>query len=68
MNEGSTFNKVSLMFLKKDIFKNFGGGGGEQKRASCGLYVRKDLSPTSKFCRICFLKKKLEIWADKIIP
>ena len=33
MKEGSTFNKVSLMFLRKVIFKNFGGGGGEQKRS-----------------------------------
>ena len=27
MKEGFTFNKVSLMFLRKVIFKNFGGGG-----------------------------------------
>ena len=27
MKEGFTFN-VSLMFLRKIIFKNFGGGGG----------------------------------------
>ena len=34
MKEGFTFNKVSLMFLRKVIFKNFGGGGGGgQKRA-----------------------------------
>ena len=27
MKEGFTFNKVSLMFLRKVIFKNFGDGG-----------------------------------------
>ena len=32
MKEGFTFKKVSPMFLRKVIFKNFGGGGG-QKRA-----------------------------------
>ena len=32
MKEGFTFNKVSLMFLRKVIFKNFvGGGGGNRK-------------------------------------
>ena len=33
MKEGFTFKWASLKFLKKVIFKNFGGGGGEQKRA-----------------------------------
>ena len=32
MKEGFTFKKVSLIFLRKVNFKNF-GGGGEQKRA-----------------------------------
>ena len=31
MKEGFTFNKVSLMFLRKVIFKNFGGGGENRK-------------------------------------
>ena len=31
MTEGFTCNKVSLMFLRKVIFKNFGGGGGTEK-------------------------------------
>ena len=31
MKEEFTFNKVSLMFLRKVIFKNFGGGGGNRK-------------------------------------
>ena len=31
MEEGFTFNKVSLMFLRKVIFKNFGGGGKTEK-------------------------------------
>ena len=35
MKEGFTFNKVSLMFLRKVIFKNFGcGGGGNRKEPS----------------------------------
>ena len=37
MKEEFTFNKVSLMFLRKVIFKNFGGGGGEHKRAQICL-------------------------------
>ena len=32
MKEGFTFNKVSLMFLRKVIFKNFGGGGGGDRK------------------------------------
>ena len=32
MKEGFTFNKVSLMFLRKAIFKKFGGGGGGENR------------------------------------
>ena len=33
MKKGLTFNnKVSLMFLRKGIFKNFGGGGTEKSR------------------------------------
>ena len=32
MKEGFTFNYASLKFLRKVIFKNFGGGGGGQKR------------------------------------
>ena len=31
MKEGFTFKKVSLKFLRKVIFKNFGGGGGTEK-------------------------------------
>ena len=31
MKEGSPFNKVSLMFLRKNIFKNFDGGGENRK-------------------------------------
>ena len=31
MKEGFTFNTVSLMFLRKVVFKNFGGGGGTEK-------------------------------------
>ena len=31
MKEGFTFNKASLKFLRKVIFKNFGGGGGNRK-------------------------------------
>ena len=34
MKEGSPFNKVSLMFLRKNIFKNFGGGGGQTEKGS----------------------------------
>ena len=33
MKEGFTFNKVSLMFLRKAIFKKFGGGGGETEKS-----------------------------------
>ena len=34
MKEGFTFNYASLTFLRKVVFKNFGGGGGvKQKRA-----------------------------------
>ena len=39
MKEGSPFNKVSLMFLRKNIFKNFDGGGGKQKRAILTIRV-----------------------------
>ena len=31
MKEGFTFNQVSLKFLRKVIFKNFGGGGKNRK-------------------------------------
>ena len=31
MKEGFTFNRVSLKFLRKVIFKNFAGGGGTEK-------------------------------------
>ena len=34
MKEGSPFNKVSLMFLRKNIFKNFDGGGETEKSRS----------------------------------
>ena len=33
MKEGFTFNKVSLMFLRKDSQKFWWWGGGKQKRA-----------------------------------
>ena len=33
MKKGFTFNKVSLMFLRNVIFKNFGGGGGETEKS-----------------------------------
>ena len=33
MKEGFTFNEASLKFLRKFTSKNFGGGGGKQKRA-----------------------------------
>ena len=33
MKEGFTFDKVSLMFLRKVIFKNFGGGGGGTEKS-----------------------------------
>ena len=39
MKEGFTFNKVSLMFLRKVIFNNFGGGGGNRKEPKC--FVQK---------------------------
>ena len=31
MKKGFTFDKVSLIFLRKVIFKNFGGEGGDRK-------------------------------------
>ena len=33
MIEGFSFNKVSLTFLGKVIFKNFGGGGGGTEKS-----------------------------------
>ena len=50
MKEGFTFNKVSLMFLKKVIFKNFGGGGGglgdrkEPKKVPLSVFRKCDFS------------------------
>ena len=32
MKEGFTFNYASLKFLRKVIFKNFGGGGGGNRK------------------------------------
>ena len=55
MKEGFTFNKVSLMFLRKVIFKNFGGGGGEQKRARMSLPKREITSSVEeKAANFCF--------------
>ena len=33
MKEGFNFNEVNLMFLRKFIFKNFGGGGGGTEKS-----------------------------------
>ena len=40
MKEGCTFNKVILMFLRKVIFKNFGGGGGTEKSRVCFCFEK----------------------------
>ena len=53
MKEGFTFNKVSLMFLRKVIFKNFGGGGENRKEPD----ILK-LKRSRKFFKMIFLFKK----------
>ena len=42
MKEGSTFIKVSLMFLRKIVFKNFGGGGENRKEPFLGKITLKN--------------------------
>ena len=41
MKEGFTFTKVSLMFLRKVIFKNFGGGGKTEKSLVFHYFSKK---------------------------
>ena len=48
MKEGFTFNKVSLMFLRKAIFKKFGRGGENRKEPKVKTIENQRISDLSK--------------------
>ena len=50
MKEGFTFNKVSLMFLRKVNFKNFDGGGENRKEP--GVYSTKDVKCQNQYGKL----------------
>ena len=39
MKEGFTFNKVSLKFIRKVIFRKIGGGGGVDRKESGNVTI-----------------------------
>ena len=57
MKEGFTFNKVSPMFLRKVMFKNFGSGGKNRKEQTTNSRIVKYVGKRYINAPIIFFKK-----------